>query len=69
MQIRNFSQRTQETYLQQVSFFARHFRRSPEGLGPENIRAYQLYLTNRCNLEQFPVIAKNRIFQEILVRE
>ena len=27
------------------ALFARHFRRSPEGLGPENIRAYQVYLT------------------------
>jgi len=46
MQIRNFSQNTQKCYLQQVSLFARHFRRSPEGIGPANIRDYQLYLTN-----------------------
>ena len=38
MQIRNFAQNTQKCYLQQVSLFARHFRRSPEGLGPANIR-------------------------------
>jgi integrase/recombinase XerD len=38
MQIRNFSENTQESYLQQVSLFARHFRRTPEGLGPANIR-------------------------------
>ena len=37
MQIRHFSTNTQESYLQQVSLFARHFRRSPEGLGPVNI--------------------------------
>jgi len=36
MQIRNFSENTRQSYLQQVSLFARHFRRSPEGLGPEN---------------------------------
>ena len=46
MQIRNFSQNIQKSYLQQVSLFARHFRRSPEGLGPANIRTYQVYLTN-----------------------
>ena len=34
MQIRNFSANTQESYLMQVSLYARHFRRSPEGLGP-----------------------------------
>jgi integrase/recombinase XerD len=50
MQIRNFSQNTRESYLQQVSLFARHFRRSPEGLGPADIRAYQLYLTKEKKL-------------------
>jgi integrase/recombinase XerD len=50
MQIRNFSENTQKSYLQQVSLFARHFRRSPEGLGPANIRDYQLYLTNEKKL-------------------
>jgi integrase/recombinase XerD len=50
MQIRNFSQNTQRSYLQQVSLFARHFHRSPDGLGPENIRAYQLYLTKEKKL-------------------
>jgi hypothetical protein len=32
--------------VQQVSLFARHFDKSPEELGPEDIRAYQVYLTN-----------------------
>jgi len=50
MQIRNFSDNTQQSYLQQVSLFARHFRRSPEGLGPVNIRTYQVYLTNEKKL-------------------
>ena len=50
MQIRNFSQNTQRSYLQQISLFARHFHRSPDGLGPENIRAYQLYLTKERKL-------------------
>jgi integrase/recombinase XerD len=50
MQIRNFSQNTRESYLLQVSLFARHFRRSPEGLGPVNIRTYQVYLTNEKKL-------------------
>src|SRR2546428_3904693 len=50
MQVRNLSPRTQETYLLQVSLFARHFGRSPEWLGPEQIRAYQLHLTNQKKL-------------------
>jgi site-specific recombinase XerD len=44
MQIRNFAPLTQTSYLQQVSLFARHFGQSPEGLGREEIRAYQIYL-------------------------
>src|SRR5215471_246066 len=46
MQVRNLSANTQASYLQQVSLFACHFNRSPHLLGPEDIRTYQLYLTN-----------------------
>jgi len=50
MQVRRFSPRTQSTYVQQVSLFARHFHQSPQALGPEEIRSYQLYLTNERKL-------------------
>jgi len=42
MQIRNLSPNTQLSYVQQVSLFARYFDKSPEILGPEDIRTYQL---------------------------
>ena len=45
MQVRNFSPHTQDSYVQQVSLFARYFSKSPEVLGPEEIRSYQVYLT------------------------
>jgi site-specific recombinase XerD len=45
MQIRNLAPETQRAYLQQISQFARHFGKSPELLGPNDIRAYQLHLT------------------------
>ncbi len=45
MQVRNFSPRTQATYLDQVARFASHFGRSPDALGPAELRAYQVYLT------------------------
>jgi integrase/recombinase XerD len=51
MQVRNLSVHTQDSYTQQVSRFARHFNKSPELLGAEQIRAYQLYLTNEKKLD------------------
>ena len=50
MQVRNLAPNTQMSYVQQVSLFARHFMKSPETLGPEDIRAYQVYLTNEKKL-------------------
>ena len=44
MQIRNLAPRTQISYVEQVDRFARHFRKSPERLGPPEIRAWQIYL-------------------------
>jgi site-specific recombinase XerD len=44
MRIRNFTVSTQETYVRQVTYFARYFGKSPELLGPDEIRAYQVYL-------------------------
>ena len=43
MQVRNLAANTQDSYVRQVSLFARHFNKSPELLGPEQIRAYQLH--------------------------
>jgi len=43
--VRNLSSSTRDTYLLQVSLFARHFRKSPALLGPEELRSYQVYLT------------------------
>jgi integrase/recombinase XerD len=44
MGIRNLAKNTQLSYLQQVSAFANHFHRSPEALGPEQVREYQVHL-------------------------
>jgi integrase/recombinase XerD len=44
MQIRNLSPRTIECYTYHVRCFAKHFSRSPELLGAEEVRAYQVYL-------------------------
>src|SRR6202048_2048301 len=45
MQVRNFSPHTQNSYVQQVSLFACHFSKSPEVLGPADIRFCHAILT------------------------
>jgi len=50
MQVRNLALNTQLSYARQVSLFARHFNKSPEEMGPEDVRAYQVYLTNEKRL-------------------
>ncbi len=50
MQVRNLSPHTQRAYVETVARFARHFRRSPADLGPEEIRTYQVYLIRERHL-------------------
>jgi integrase/recombinase XerD len=50
LQLRNLSPHTQTAYIQQVSRFARYFSKSPDQLGPKEIRTYQIYLTNERKL-------------------
>ncbi len=42
LQRRNYSQTTVKTYLSPVENFATHFHRSPDQLGPDEIRSYQV---------------------------
>ena len=50
MRLRNLSPNTQKRYIDRVAAFARHFGKSPELLGADEIRAYQLYLLERKRL-------------------
>jgi len=47
LKVRNRSSRTIKTYVAQVANFARHFGKSPELLGAEEIRQYQVYLVEQ----------------------
>src|ERR1700720_3989754 len=44
MQIRNLTPNTQRVYVAQVLHFACHFRKSPDLLGPDEIRTYLIHL-------------------------
>ena len=50
LQRRNYSQTTVKGYLKIVEAFAKYFHRSPDQLGPEQIRAYQVYLLTEKKL-------------------
>jgi site-specific recombinase XerD len=50
MRVRNLAVGTQTIYLHHVSQFARHFGKSPAALGREEIRSFQLYLTQEKKL-------------------
>ena len=44
MTVRNLSPSTQQSYIYAVAKFSRHFGRSPDRLGVEDVRTYQLHL-------------------------
>ena len=56
MQIRNLAPHTQRVYVEQVVRFARHFRKSPEHLGPAEIRTYLLHLAKEKHLAASSII-------------
>jgi site-specific recombinase XerD len=47
MTIRNLSRSTQQSYIYAVAKFSRHFKHSPDRLGMEDVRAYQLHLVEQ----------------------
>jgi len=49
MRVRNLAPNTQRIYVDRVAKFARYFGKSPELLGPDEIRTYQVYLTAQKN--------------------
>ncbi len=50
MKVRNLATSTIDTYVMEVAAFARYFKRSPELLGPEEIREYQVHMVNEKKL-------------------
>src|SRR5712664_1592953 len=58
-QRRRYSAITTRNYLRVVSDFAKHFGKSPDKLGPNELRTYQAYLLTECKLTPGTVV--NRV--------
>jgi integrase/recombinase XerD len=59
LQRRNYSAINTRNYLRVVSDFAKHFGKSPDKLGPNELRTYQAYLLTECKLTPGTVV--NRV--------
>ncbi len=63
LRIRGRAENTQKSYLERIAQLAKHFGKSPDELGPEEIRAYQVYLleykrVSLSHLTQFVAAAR-----------
>jgi integrase/recombinase XerD len=56
LQRRNYSEITTRKYLRVVSDFAKHFGKSPDKLGPNELRTYQAYLLRERKLTPGSVV-------------
>ena len=52
LQIRNYSAATIAAYVRRVAEFAKHFGKSPDQLGAEHSRDYQLFLIQQKGVSQ-----------------
>ena len=73
LRIKGRAENTQRSYIEKIKHFAEHFGKSPERLGPDEIRAYQVYLIeykggSKSQLRQF-VAAARFLYGQVLKRE
>lgn len=65
---RNYSSRTIYTYLKTVRDFGKHFRKSPEQLGPDELRRYQVYLLKKRELAIGTVVGRVAALRFFFIR-
>jgi integrase/recombinase XerD len=68
LQRRNYSQNTVRSYIHAVEDFAKYFRRSPDQLGPEHIRKYQVHLFRDCKLSPGTVEGRTAALRFLFVK-
>ncbi len=68
LQRRNYSDGTTRAYLQAVQQFAVHFGKSPDKLGPDDLRSYQAYLFAERKLAVASVVARVAALRFFFIR-
>ncbi len=65
---RNYSPNTVRSYLHAVEEFAKHFGRSPEQLGPDHVREYQVHLFRDCKLSARTIAGQTAALRFLFVK-
>ena len=68
LQRRNYSEKTIHSYLRTVEQFAKHFGKSPDKLGPDELRSYQAYLLSERKLAVGSVVGRVAALRFFFVR-
>ena len=65
---RNYAQNTVRPYIHAVEDFAKYFRRSPDRLGPNHIREYQVHLFRDCKLSAGTIEGRTAALRFLFVK-
>lgn len=68
LQRRNYSPNTVRSYVHAVEDFARHFGRSPDQLGPDHVREYQVHLFRDRKLSARTVAGRTAALRFLFVK-
>ena len=68
LQRRNYAEGTTRSYVCAVRQFAQHFGKSPDELGPSELRSYQAYLLKERKLAVGTVVARASALRFFFVR-
>src|ERR1700682_4787553 len=68
LQRRNYAQNTVRSYIHAVEDFAKYFRRSPDRLGPDHVRQYQVHLFHDCKLSAGTVEGRTAALRFLFVK-
>jgi site-specific recombinase XerD len=68
LQRRNYAQSTVRAYIHAIEDFAKYFHRSPDRLGPEHIRRYQVHLFRDCKLSPGTIECRTAALRFLFVK-